>query len=133
MTVTIDRERPAWLRFGHDQQLDRFAASAWATHPHAPILLIFARDDEVATRQDGRQHIAVNDPHTPSRAEPFFGIVPPPPQFHDVTQALGLASAGSPRRGSRAPRPRIGLRLISKSSSLKKSSSPAAKLNCVRA
>jgi hypothetical protein len=129
----IRADIPTRLGFGNDQKLNHVAAAARAAHADAPILAVVAREHEVATWHGPRQAVAFDHDQAPRWAEPSPSVTPPLPDVNQRSARRGALSMGRPSNGSRSPRAKMPRSERRNVPSAMNSSSPAAKLNSVRA
>ncbi len=129
----IRADIPTRLGFGNDQKLNHIAAAARAAHADAPILAVVAREHEVATWHGPRQAVAFDHDQPPRWAEPGPSVTPPLPDVNHRSAPRGALRMGRPSNGSRSPRAKMPRSERPNVPSAMNSSSPAAKLNSVRA
>lgn len=65
----VDRDVPTRLGFSYNQELDSFAAAAWASESNAPIFPILPRQNQISTRKSCWQPIPVNDKDASGRSK----------------------------------------------------------------
>jgi hypothetical protein len=130
--LSIQTNVPARLGLGDDQEFDDVTATTRAAHADAPILVVFARQYEITVWHRMRQTVPFDHNQSPRGSEPCPNVAPPLPNVYHQSALRGLNS-GRPSSGSRSPRAKRPRLELGNAPSAVNSSSPAAKLNSVRA
>lgn len=112
----VDPDVPPRRGSDHDSKFDGLSTSARASETDAPVLAIIPDQDQVALRKACWERVVLNDRQPSCRTMRVPEPAEPPDDLHLPTPLL-LRRAGSPRRGSAAPRPRRPLAFLSKLSS----------------
>lgn len=135
VSLSIKTQSPSRLGLGYHQEFDGSAAPTRTAHADAPVLVPISREHEVTARQTIRKAVAFDDLKAATRRHTCPDVAQPASDAHAAAAVLFSLTpkAGSPRSGSLAPRPSVGLAATWKVFSAVNSSSHAAKLKVLRA